>query len=98
MDPELERSFDAFLREVGERPSKDWTLDRIDNNKGYIKGNLRWADKQTQRINQPEKTFHIYKGKTIVEWSKLSGVRAGTIAQRIYRGWDYERAIWTIPV
>ena len=52
VDPKLERDFEAFLEEVGPRPSKDMTLDRIDNNKGYIKGNLRWADKKTQGRNR----------------------------------------------
>lgn len=31
---------------------KGFTLDRIDNNKGYEKGNLRWADKSTQGANR----------------------------------------------
>jgi len=52
MDPELERDFEAFFEEVGERLSKDMTLDRIDNEKGYVKGNLRWTDKKTQAENR----------------------------------------------
>lgn len=57
LDPELVGCFKTFLAEVGERPSKDMTLDRIDNNKGYVKGNLRWADKRTQRLNQNQEVF-----------------------------------------
>lgn len=37
---------------LGERPSADHTIDRIDNDKGYEPGNLRWASKQLQVINQ----------------------------------------------
>ncbi len=45
-----------------------YTLDRIDNNKGYFPGNLRWASQSTQTINQrkrPSKSGHrnITKGK-----------------------------------
>lgn len=37
---------------LGERPSKEYTLDRIDNNKGYFVSNLRWANKSTQARNR----------------------------------------------
>lgn len=29
-----------------------YTLDRVDNDEGYVPGNLRWADRRTQRLNQ----------------------------------------------
>ena len=34
--------------------TKGQTLDRIDNNGHYEEGNLRWADRTTQRLNQRE--------------------------------------------
>lgn len=37
---------------LGERPGKEYTLDRIDNNKGYFVSNLRWANKSTQARNR----------------------------------------------
>lgn len=92
VDPELERDFEAFLEEVGPRPRKDMTLDRIDNEQGYIKGNLRWATLSQQQRNT--RSNHIYKGKTIVEWSEISGINADAIRRRIRKGWNYERAIW----
>ena len=36
---------------LGQRPD-GYTLDRIDNDEGYIPGNLRWADAKTQGNNQ----------------------------------------------
>lgn len=57
-------SFKNFYDEVGERPSKLHSLDRIDNDKGYTCGkckeclsnswsfNLRWATRSIQQLNQ----------------------------------------------
>lgn len=45
-------SFDNFLEDMGERPSKDYSLDRIDSNKGYFLENCRWADITTQNRNR----------------------------------------------
>lgn len=38
-------------RDLGPKP-KGWSLDRIDNERGYFPGNVRWADRSTQKINQ----------------------------------------------
>jgi hypothetical protein len=38
-------------KNLGERPSAKHSLDRINNNKGYTPGNLRWADQKTQTNN-----------------------------------------------
>ena len=45
------RSFASFLADIGLRPSPELTLDRIDNNRGYEPGNLRWASRQEQQYN-----------------------------------------------
>jgi hypothetical protein len=44
-------SFDNFLADMGERPDGT-TIDRVDNSKGYIKSNCRWATKSQQSINR----------------------------------------------
>lgn len=45
-------AFVNFLADMGERPSKEMTLDRKDGNLGYYKANCKWADKVEQRANQ----------------------------------------------
>ena len=42
--------FFNFINDVGDRPI-GFTLDKIDNNFGYYKHNVRWADKRTQQNN-----------------------------------------------
>lgn len=51
---EWEKSFLAFLSHIGKMPSdgKRYTCDRIDNNKGYIPGNVRWATGAQQARNR----------------------------------------------
>ncbi len=44
--------FENFLKDLGERPSKKFTLDRINPHKGYTKENCRWADSLTQARNK----------------------------------------------
>lgn len=55
MYPDWENSFVAFRDYVDENlgPKEEgMTLDRIDNSKGYIPGNIRWADHATQMHNR----------------------------------------------
>lgn len=45
-------SFDAFFAEVGPRPGKGYSLDRIDNNDNYAPGNVKWSTRSDQHRNK----------------------------------------------
>jgi len=43
--------FDNFYEDMGNRPS-NWSIDRIDNNKGYSKDNCKWVNRSDQQLNK----------------------------------------------
>ncbi len=53
-DADILGDFAAFLKEIGYAPKdgKKWTIDRIDNKVGYMKGNIRWALNEDQARNK----------------------------------------------
>ncbi len=52
MDEEWRTSYTVFLAAVGRCPSPELTLDRIDNDRGYVPGNVRWATRLVQNNNK----------------------------------------------
>lgn len=59
MCSEWVKSFESFLKDVGHRPSKQHSIDRIDVNGNYEPSNCRWSLVSTQRHNtRPRKNKH----------------------------------------
>lgn len=96
---EWRKSFATFLAHIGERPSKKHSIDRINNNKGYEPGNVRWATSKEQSRNQEKTLLITAKGKTLclTEWAHETGIPLVTIHSRIRKlGWSGEKAV-TVP-
>jgi hypothetical protein len=84
-------SFAAFVRDMGEKP-EGFSIDRIDNDKGYSKENCRWATLEEQARNQRRSVYLEYDGKrmTMREWAVELGRHETTIHSRIRRGYPLE--------
>lgn len=41
---------------------------------------------------------HVYQGKTLQQWSKITGVNPKTIRGRLSDGWSIDRAMTTKPI
>ena len=105
------RSFEAFLADMGHRPSPCHSIDRKDNDGGYWCGkaerpecgplsrepNCRWATKREQMRNRRGNHLITFQGvtRTLQEWSELTGLGGPTIRYRLRSGWSVERTLTT---
>lgn len=91
-------SFEAFYDDMGPKPSKKHTLDRIDTNGPYSPENCRWATQKTQCRNKRnnKRITHNGRTKTVAGWAEELGINYFTLHGRLNRyGWSVEKAFNT---
>ena len=88
------KKFEHFLADMGERPP-GLELDRINNDGNYEPKNCKWSSKYDQCNNRRCNRIIVFAGqrKTLSEWARSVGLRAGTLAGRLKSKWDMERAL-----
>ncbi len=91
-------SFNDFLADVGPRPGKGYSLDRIDNSKGYEPGNVRWATQKEQGRNTRTNRLLAFRGevKSAAEWAEITGLTYSAIQRRLdVLHWTIEKTLST---
>ncbi len=78
-----EQGFVNFLADVGERPSKDYTLDRKRNDGPYSPENCRWATREEQHRNRRDTIHFVVAGVEVcaTDVARMCGVHPNTVAR-----------------
>jgi len=93
--PEWIASFGAFISHIGPRPSPKHSIDRIDNDRGYEPGNVRWATRKQQQRNIRTNRIVTFRGErmTLAQASERAGIPYVTMFSRLMRGWTVQEAL-----
>ena len=92
------KSIEAFLEDMGPRPSLKHSIERIDNDGNYEPGNCRWASRSEQHRNTRHNRRISHAGKTlcVTDWAELTGLTTSQIRFRLDSGWPVDLAL-TLP-
>lgn len=97
---EWKKDFFKFIEDMGRRPSKSHTVERIDNKKGYCKENCRWETMYIQTRNKSCNLWFTYNGeaKILKDWAIELNIPYKRLHTRIKRdGLSFEDAIKDDP-
>ena len=83
--------FTNFLADMGERPSLEESIGRVDGRLGYCKENCEWQTRVQQAACHFDRTKTIGEETlTFGEWAERCGILRKTLVKRSQRGWGDE--------
>lgn len=85
--------FDNFLKDMGLKPTKSHSLERLNVNGNYEKSNCIWATDEQQARNKRNSVIVNYNGvtKTMTEWARELGVNSGGVSKMLKRGVPFNK-------
>lgn len=88
--------FNVFISDMGLRPSTGHSIDRINNDEGYYKGNCRWATNYVQKRNTSYNLWYEFNGirMVVTDWEKKWGIPKNSIQAHIKRGKSFEEVYY----
>ena len=87
--------FENFLADMGNRPEKGYSIERVDNNKGYFPSNCIWLERCKQLLNTRRNRLLTFRGETkpMKLWSEELGISYSALRKRLNSGWSVKRAL-----